>query len=158
MANLPVLDLVIVYYQMHPELIAVGKQQVAIEKLGSLANVQQVKQLAAQLQPADYGDKEMQHFMVTKIPTGLIEVKWLQGELTKVDPLIHQAYPMSAKYFLRRRGLPIRTISRATALELTPQQKQTLDEIYENFLHWCDRLNIPMVKMDQIPFVQQSTS
>ena len=27
------------------------------------------------------------------------EVKWLQAELTKVDPLIHQAYPMSSKYF-----------------------------------------------------------
>jgi SSS family solute:Na+ symporter len=60
------------YYQMHPELIAVVKQQVATEKLGSAATVQQVTQLATQLQPADYGDKVMPHFMVTKIPTGLI--------------------------------------------------------------------------------------
>lgn len=77
------------------------------------------------------------------------DVQWLQSELTRVDPLIHQAYPMSSKYFLRKRGLPVRTISRATALELTPQQKQTLDEIYGSFLHWCERLNIPMVNMQE---------
>jgi 4-hydroxy-tetrahydrodipicolinate synthase len=52
---------------------------------------------------------------------------------------------MSAKYFLRKRGLPIRTISRATALELTPRQKQTLDGIYDDFLRWCERLNIKPV-------------
>lgn len=70
------------------------------------------------------------------------EVKWLQAELSRVDPLIHVAYPMSAKYFLRKRGLHIRTISRAHALELTPAQKNTLDEIHENFLMWCETLKI----------------
>lgn len=73
------------------------------------------------------------------------EVKWLQSELNRVDPLIHQAYPMSAKYFLRKRGLPIRTISRAHALELTPEQKQVLDSIYNSFLEWCSRLGIEPV-------------
>lgn len=70
------------------------------------------------------------------------EVKWLQSELSRVDPLIHVAYPMSAKYFLRKRGLHIRTISRAHALELTPEQKNTLDEIHACFLMWCDKLKI----------------
>ena len=74
------------------------------------------------------------------------EVKWLQSELTRVDPLIHEAYPMSAKYFLQKRGLPVRLISRAHVLQLTPQQKETLDGIYESFLGWCDRLNIPIEK------------
>jgi len=60
------------YYQMHPELIEVVKQQVATEKLGIAASSTQINQLASQLQPADYGDKVMPHFMVTKIPTGLI--------------------------------------------------------------------------------------
>ena len=54
------------------------------------------------------------------------DVKWLQSEITRVDPLIHQAYPMSAKYFLQKRGLPVRTISRAFVLELTPGQKKHL--------------------------------
>lgn len=75
-------------------------------------------------------------------PDRIEDVKWLQAELSRVDPLIHIAYPMSAKYFLRKRGLHIRTISRAHALELTPEQKNTLDEIHDSFLSWCDKLNI----------------
>jgi 4-hydroxy-tetrahydrodipicolinate synthase len=78
------------------------------------------------------------------------DVKWLQSELTRVDPLIHQAYPMSAKYFLRKRGLPIRTISRAHVLELTPQQKQTLDDIHDNFQNWCSRLSIEPVNAEEL--------
>ncbi|MDB5249185.1 MAG: dihydrodipicolinate synthetase, partial [Segetibacter sp.] len=78
------------------------------------------------------------------------EVEWLQSELSRVDPLIHDAYPLSAKYFLRKRGLPIRTISRAHALELTPQQKQTLDDIYNSFLGWCQRLAIEPVNVEEL--------
>lgn len=78
------------------------------------------------------------------------EVRWLQSELTRVDPLIHIAYPMSAKYFLQKRGLPVRTISRAHALALTPQQKGTLDEIHDNFLSWCNRLQIEPVHADEL--------
>lgn len=70
------------------------------------------------------------------------DVKWLQSEISRVDPLIHQAYPMSAKYFLKKRGLPVRTISRTFALELTPDQKKVLDEIHASFLIWCERLEI----------------
>lgn len=78
------------------------------------------------------------------------EVKWLQSEISRVDPLIHIAYPMSAKYFLRKRGLPVRTISRATALELTPEQKKTLDEIHGSFISWCERLDIKPVDVEQL--------
>jgi 4-hydroxy-tetrahydrodipicolinate synthase len=78
------------------------------------------------------------------------EVKWLQAEISRVDPLIHIAYPMSAKYFLRKRGLPVRTISRATALELTPEQKKTLDEIHESFKTWCIKLKIKPVDVEQL--------
>jgi 4-hydroxy-tetrahydrodipicolinate synthase len=78
------------------------------------------------------------------------DVKWLQAEISRVDPLIHIAYPMSAKYFLRKRGLPVRTISRATALELTPGQKKTLDEIHDSFKIWCERLDIKPVDAEQL--------
>lgn len=71
--------------------------------------------------------------------------KWLQEELTSVDPMIHQAYPMSAKYFLEKRGLPVRTISRAYALHLTPEQKKQVDALYDRFLGWCSRLGIQPV-------------
>ena len=78
------------------------------------------------------------------------DVRWLQGELSRVDPLIHIAYPMSAKYFLQKRGLPVRTISRAHALELTIQQKQTLDDVYKSFLGWCERLEIQPVQTGKL--------
>lgn len=83
-------------------------------------------------------------------PDKLEDVKWLQSEISRVDPLIHVAYPMSAKYFLRKRGLPVRTISRATALELTPDQKKTLDEIHDSFKMWCERLGIKPVDVEQL--------
>ena len=78
------------------------------------------------------------------------EVEWLQSELTRVDPLIHIAYPMSSKYFLQKRGLPVRTISRATALQLTPEQRKTLDDIHESFLGWCERLDIKPVTIEKL--------
>jgi 4-hydroxy-tetrahydrodipicolinate synthase len=70
------------------------------------------------------------------------DVRWIQSELQRVDPLIHVAYPLSAKYFLQQRGIPVRTISRAHALELTPEQKQILQQIHRDFEGWCERLQI----------------
>lgn len=78
------------------------------------------------------------------------QVNWLQNELVAVDPLIHIAYPLSAKFFLGKRGLPVRTISRAQALELTPQQKETLLDIHQKFLGWCDKLGIEKVDIEKI--------
>jgi len=60
------------YYNVHPELIETVKQQVASERLGGTGSAAQITQLASTLAPADYGDKVMPHFMVTKIPTGLV--------------------------------------------------------------------------------------
>jgi SSS family solute:Na+ symporter len=60
------------YYQVNPAFIAHVTQQAAIEKLGAGANAQQINEYAAHLHPADYGDKIMPYFMVTKIPTGLV--------------------------------------------------------------------------------------
>ena len=59
------------YYQVHPELITLLKHQVALEKLpnGSPAELQAIMET---LHPVDYGDKVMPHFMVTKIPAGLM--------------------------------------------------------------------------------------
>ena len=41
-------------------------------------------------------------------------------------------------------------ISRATALELTPQQKRTLDEIHDSFHIWCERLDIKPVDIESL--------
>jgi SSS family solute:Na+ symporter len=59
------------YYQTNPELLSQVQMQVATERLpnGSIA---EIKQLAATLSAADIGDKVMPHFMVNKIPAGLL--------------------------------------------------------------------------------------
>lgn len=74
------------------------------------------------------------------------QVNWLQSELSRVDLAIHIAYPISAKYFLAKRGLSVRNISRAYSMHLTPQQKTYLDAIYNDFLKWCQTLEITPVK------------
>ncbi len=73
------------------------------------------------------------------------EIKWLQAELTKVDPLIHVAYPMSSKYFLQMRGLPIHAISRAHVLEPTPKEKAVLHSIFDTLKIWYEKLDIKEV-------------
>jgi len=60
------------YYSVHPELIESIKHQVAIEKLPVSATAAQINDMVLHMKPADYGDKIMPHFMVTKIPVGLI--------------------------------------------------------------------------------------
>jgi len=60
------------YYQQNPELLQSITLQAASERLGLAANHPEVVKLAATMQPADYGDKVMPHFMVYMIPTGLL--------------------------------------------------------------------------------------
>ncbi|UFH52241.1 sodium:solute symporter [Spirosoma sp. KNUC1025] len=59
------------YYQANPDLLQAVQLQVATERLpnGSQAAIHQ---LAATLSPADIGDKVMPHFMVNKVPAGLV--------------------------------------------------------------------------------------
>jgi SSS family solute:Na+ symporter len=60
------------YYMQNPELLDSIKLQTASERLGLALGSPEVIQLAGTLQPADYGDKVMPHFMVNMIPTGLL--------------------------------------------------------------------------------------
>lgn len=60
-----------VYYQVHPELIETVKLQVAGERLTGIHSASAVSNLASTLQPEDYGDKVLPHFMVTQIPAGI---------------------------------------------------------------------------------------
>ncbi|MCW3117285.1 MAG: dihydrodipicolinate synthetase [Chitinophagaceae bacterium] len=74
------------------------------------------------------------------------DVKWLQSELTRVDSIVSRSYPMSSKYFLQKRGLPILPVSRSNATQLTQEQKSTLDEVYEVLSAWRERLGIKMMQ------------
>ncbi|MCE6989057.1 sodium:solute symporter [Dyadobacter sp. CY323] len=59
------------YYQGHPELLQTIKMQVAAERLPGGTSAA-ITNLASTLTPADYGDKVMPHFMVNKVPVGLL--------------------------------------------------------------------------------------
>ena len=70
------------------------------------------------------------------------DVQWIQSELTRTDAIIGKGYPLSAKYFLQKRGVPIEPIGRTTATPLTALQMQTLDEVYRVLPQWHERLGI----------------
>jgi len=60
------------YYTVHPGYLDGIKHQAALELLPHHASAQQIATTAANLKPADYGDKVMPGFMVTNIPQGLV--------------------------------------------------------------------------------------
>ncbi|SFT08636.1 sodium:solute symporter [Sphingobacterium wenxiniae] len=60
------------YYLENPTLLEAIKLQAASEQSGLTVQNPEVRELAATLKPADYGDKIMPHFMVHMIPTGLL--------------------------------------------------------------------------------------
>ncbi|RDC58545.1 sodium:solute symporter [Pedobacter chinensis] len=60
------------YYEINPELVQSIRHQVAVERLPLSASAAEILKVQQALQPADYGDKIMPHFMVTKIPVGLV--------------------------------------------------------------------------------------
>ena len=60
------------YYKVHPDQIQGLKMNFAALGLPESATQNEVIKTASALNPQDYGDKVMPHFMVTKIPTGLV--------------------------------------------------------------------------------------
>ncbi|MBS1576739.1 MAG: dihydrodipicolinate synthase family protein [Bacteroidetes bacterium] len=70
------------------------------------------------------------------------DVKWIQSEITRLDPVISDGYSMSAKYFLHKRGVPIAPICRTNKNSLTSSQVQKLDELYRLVKTWHERLGI----------------
>ena len=75
-------------------------------------------------------------------PSKQEDVNYIQQQLTITEDIIGQNYPLSAKYFLQKRGVPIEVISRTTPSPLTAQQKQILDDVYKTLLGWCKRIGI----------------
>ncbi len=73
-------------------------------------------------------------------------VKWMQSEITRADGIVSSGYPTSAKYMLRKRGLPIQVMSR-NGQQLSSVQTEALDNIYKDFLGWCEKLQIKPVRL-----------
>lgn len=59
------------YYQSNPDMLAAVRMQVAGERLPN-GSPEAIRQLANSLTPAEFGDKVMPHFMVNKVPAGLV--------------------------------------------------------------------------------------
>ena len=68
------------------------------------------------------------------------QVEWLQSELTRTNALIHTNYPVSAKYVLQRRGLPISLHSRSYPHGLSSEQRRAFDALGETVEEWRKRL------------------
>ena len=74
------------------------------------------------------------------------DVDWIQSEILQTERIISSVYPVSAKYFLKKRGLAIQEVSRSNNRELSNEQREILDKVYFRFLGWCERLGIAAVK------------
>lgn len=75
------------------------------------------------------------------------DVKWLQSEITRTELVIGRGYPVSSKYFLQKRGLPIEILTRSNNRKLPIERQEGLDETYKTFLGWCERLGIEPVRV-----------
>jgi SSS family solute:Na+ symporter len=97
------------YFQQHPELIESVRNQVAIEK--GVA--------ASSLTAADYGDKVLPHFMVTKVPQGLLGLI-IAAILSAAMSTISSGMNSSATVFLK--DIYQRYIDR----NITPRKEMTV--------------------------------
>jgi 4-hydroxy-tetrahydrodipicolinate synthase len=79
-------------------------------------------------------------------PVKAADAKWIQSEIARTEPLISSPYPLSSKYFLRKRGFPIELQCRAKSKVVSSEQASVLDAAHSTFLGWCDRLGIQPVK------------
>jgi len=77
-------------------------------------------------------------------PSKQEDVRWLQAGLTRMDSVISSGYPMSAKYFLSKRGVPFNLVCRSNPNVLTTQQVTNLDNFYRDLPAWHERLGIRM--------------
>ncbi len=74
------------------------------------------------------------------------EVDWIQQEVAQTEPLISKGYPVSSKYFLKKRGLPIEPVCRSNKRMLSAEQQDVLNQVYTRFTGWCERLGIEPVQ------------
>lgn len=76
-----------------------------------------------------------------------VQLEYMQQELIRAEKIVSLKYPLSAKYFLRKRGLPIQVNSRMRREELTKSDVAALDGLYSEFEIWCSDLGISPTKL-----------
>lgn len=72
------------------------------------------------------------------------DVKWLQSELTRSDSIISNYYPLSSKYFLRKRGILHEVNTRIKLDPLNRYAIDALDGVYRRLAEWHQRLGIDL--------------
>lgn len=65
--------------------------------------------------------------------TGEDKVAKVQQFLTNHMEVVHHAYPVVAKYYLQKRGLDISTFTRAKADLLSPEVKNKIDRLFDEY-------------------------
>ncbi len=100
------------YYEVHPELLTEVRQQAAADQLGldlagALTQVQaeEVRTAAAELAPADYGDKVFPHFIVNRLPTGMVGLliaALLAAAMSSIDTSLNCSATIILKDFYGR--------------------------------------------------------
>lgn len=73
------------------------------------------------------------------------EVQQLQDFMIQHMDIVHQDYPVAAKYFLKKRGLPITTISREQKGAPTAKLKQKMDLFYQACQELQQSLEVTLV-------------
>ena len=61
-------------------------------------------------------------------------VEYLNDQLTLMDAVTRINYPMSAKFFLARRGLPIECTIRTAGRSLNYEEIKIMDKLFDNFV------------------------
>jgi 4-hydroxy-tetrahydrodipicolinate synthase len=84
---------------------------------------------------------ELVHFLVSNVNTKTEKYEYLNEMLTVLDPLIHQVYPLSAKYFLQKRGLEIEIFTRKK-LAFSHQDYIKFDKLLKVFKRIAEELEI----------------
>lgn len=64
-------------------------------------------------------------------------VKSVIDFLIKNEPLISKKYPLSSKFFLRQRGLPILITTRREVLDLTSEETSRLEALLKEYMHFA---------------------
>ncbi|MGV8879403.1 MAG: dihydrodipicolinate synthase family protein [Sphingobacteriaceae bacterium] len=74
----------------------------------------------------------------------------LKSEVDKVQQffidhmaVMHDVYPITAKYYLQKRGLPITTFTRQQVGAFTRETSKKIDDLYDNYVRLQQELNIP---------------
>jgi 4-hydroxy-tetrahydrodipicolinate synthase len=70
----------------------------------------------------------------------------LNNFITHVDSLIHENYPMSAKYFMQLRGMNINTLTRTPVGQFTHQDFVKFDKLFEAFEMLSEELEIEVYR------------